>query len=147
MTVPKSLPARPSQESLRKQAKKLARDIATGNAAGIARARAQLPKAELPLSQRDAQLVIAREYGFPGWQQLIAEVQKRLGPETMSRGFFDVPERHGMASLSLRFTRQTLQRAGRVAARSVENAMDDPQTRQRSTVAVGPRGLARTDQP
>ena len=69
MTMLKSLLARPSQESLRKQAKKLARDIATGNAAGIARARAQLPKADLPLSQRDAQLVLAREYGFPGWQQ------------------------------------------------------------------------------
>ena len=79
MTTPKSLPARPSQESLRKQAKKLSRDIATGNAVGIARARAQLPNAELPLSKRDAQLVLAREYGFPGWQQLIAEVQKRLG--------------------------------------------------------------------
>ena len=38
MTMPKSLPARPSQESLRKQAKKLARDIGTGNAAAIARA-------------------------------------------------------------------------------------------------------------
>ena len=80
MTLPKSsLPARPSQESLRKQAKKLARDIATGNAVGVARARAQLPNAELPLSQRDAQLVLAREYGFAGWQQLMAEVQKRLG--------------------------------------------------------------------
>lgn len=79
MTLPKSLPARPSEDSLRKQAKKLARDVASGNAAGIARARAQLPDAELPLSQRDAQWVLAREYGFPGWQQLMAEVQKRLG--------------------------------------------------------------------
>ena len=32
MTLPKSLPERPSQESLRKQAKKLARDIAAGDA-------------------------------------------------------------------------------------------------------------------
>ena len=46
------LPVRPSLESLRKQAKKLARDIVSGNAGAIARARAQLPKADLPLSQR-----------------------------------------------------------------------------------------------
>jgi hypothetical protein len=74
------LPVRPSLESLRKQAKKLARDIVGGNADAIARARAQLPKnVELPLSQRDAQLVLAREYGFAGWQDLIKEVKQRLG--------------------------------------------------------------------
>jgi len=77
MTTSK-LPARPSLESLRKQAKKLARDIAAGEAGAIARARAELPKAELPLSQRDAQLVLAREYGFPGWQDLVKEVKERL---------------------------------------------------------------------
>src|SRR5262245_220754 len=73
------LPARPSLESLRKQAKKLARGIAAGDAAAIERARAQLPLAELPLSRRDAQLVLAREYGFPGWQDLVKEVEQRLG--------------------------------------------------------------------
>src|SRR5215467_12870114 len=78
MTTSK-LPARPSLDSLRKQSKKLARDIVAGNAGAIARARAQLPKAELPLSQRDAQLVLAREYGFPGWQDLVKEVNQRLG--------------------------------------------------------------------
>jgi hypothetical protein len=73
------LPARPSLESLRKQAKKLVRDIVAGNAGAIARAHAQFPKAELPLSQRDAQLVLAREYGFPGWKDLVKEVEQRLG--------------------------------------------------------------------
>ena len=72
-------PARPSLDSLRKQAKKLARGIAAGNAGAIARARAQLPKAEPPLSQRDVQLVLAREYGFPGWKDLVKEVEQRLG--------------------------------------------------------------------
>src|SRR5262245_46943194 len=72
------LPARPSLEFLRKQAKKLARGIVAGDAGAIARARAQLPQAALPLSQRDAQLVLAREYGFPGWQDLIREVKQRL---------------------------------------------------------------------
>ena len=79
MTTSKSLPARPSLESLRKQAKKLARDIAVGDAAAIARARVHLPHVDLPLTQRNAQLVIAREYGYAGWQDLTAEVSKRLG--------------------------------------------------------------------
>jgi hypothetical protein len=79
MTASKSLPARPSHESLRKQAKNLARDIAAGDAGAIARARAHLPKVDVPLTQRNAQLVIAREYGFAGWQDLTAEVSTRLG--------------------------------------------------------------------
>src|SRR5262245_41287917 len=79
MTTAKSLPARPSLESLRKQAKKLARDVAAGNADAIARAQAQAPNVDLPLTQRNAQLVIAREYGYAGWQDLTAEVSKRLG--------------------------------------------------------------------
>src|SRR5215510_10296935 len=79
MTTSKSFPARPSLESLRKQAKKLARDIAAGDAGAIARARQQLPKVALPLSQRNAQLVVAREYGCAGWPDLTAEVSRRLG--------------------------------------------------------------------
>jgi hypothetical protein len=59
VTASKSLPARPSLESLRKQAKKLAR--------------------ERSMTQRTAQLALAREYGFAGWQDLVAEVGKRLG--------------------------------------------------------------------
>src|SRR6266487_1688592 len=79
MSAARDLPARPSLDSLRKQAKKLARDAAAGNAEAIARVHAQLPRATLPLSNRNAQLVIAREYGFVGWPDLTAEVQKRLG--------------------------------------------------------------------
>lgn len=78
MSTSKILPARPSLESLRKEAKKLARDIAAGDAAAIARARAQLPQIESPLTQRNAQLVVAREYGYAGWKDLIAEASKRL---------------------------------------------------------------------
>src|SRR5262249_47120037 len=83
MSAVRELPARPSLDSLRKQAKKLARDATTGDGDAVARVHAQLPRAVLPLSQplshRDAQLVIAREYGFPGWSDLKAEVEKRRG--------------------------------------------------------------------
>jgi hypothetical protein len=79
MAASKSLPDRPSFESLRKQAKKLARDVAAGDADAVARVRVLLPTVDLPLTQRNAQLVIAREYGYAGWQDLTAEVSKRLG--------------------------------------------------------------------
>src|SRR6516165_6563382 len=59
MPASKSLPTRPSLESLRKQAKKLARDRS--------------------VSLRDAQLRLARAYGYQGWQDLTAEVHRRLG--------------------------------------------------------------------
>jgi hypothetical protein len=79
MSALRDLPARPSLDSLRKQAKTLARDAAAGNGEAIARVHAQLPRASFPLSNRNAQLVIAREYGFAGWPDLTAEVHKRLG--------------------------------------------------------------------
>jgi hypothetical protein len=59
VTASKSLPPRPSLASLRKQAKTLARDRS--------------------VSLRDAQLLLAREYGYAGWQDLTADVGKRLG--------------------------------------------------------------------
>lgn len=79
MSQARDLPARPSLDSLRKQAKRLARDAAAGNGEAIARVHAQLPRAKVPLSNRDAQLVVAREYGFIGWSALTAEVHKRVG--------------------------------------------------------------------
>ena len=79
MTPSRSLPPRPSLDSLRKQAKTLARAVAAGDADAIARVRARAPAVDLPLTQRNAQLVIAREYGFAGWQDLTAEVSRRLG--------------------------------------------------------------------
>ena len=66
MTASKSLPARPSLESLRKQAKKLARDIAAGDAAAIARVRAHLPHVDLPLAEEDVE-ADERRRELRGW--------------------------------------------------------------------------------
>ena len=68
-----------SFESIRKQAKKLVRQFAAGDSAALARVHAQLPAPTLPLSLRDAQLVLAREYGFAGWQDLRAAVLRQEG--------------------------------------------------------------------
>jgi Ankyrin repeats (3 copies) len=79
VTPPKFLPSHSSFESIRKQAKKLVRQMAASNPDALFRVHAQLPAPILPLSLRDAQLVLAREYGFAGWQDLRAAVLRLEG--------------------------------------------------------------------
>jgi len=79
VTPSKFLPPHSSFESIRKQAKKLVRQFATGDPDSVARVHAQLPGLILPLSLRDAQLVLAREYGFAGWQDLRAAMLRQEG--------------------------------------------------------------------
>ena len=70
MTPSKFLPSHSSFESIRKQAKKLVRQVAAGNPDALARVHSQLPDLSLPLLLRDAQFILAREYGFAGWLDL-----------------------------------------------------------------------------
>jgi Ankyrin repeats (3 copies) len=79
VTLSKSLPPHSSFESIRKHAKKLVRQFAARDANALARVHTQLPAPTLPLSLRDAQLVLAREYGFAGWQDLRAAVLRQEG--------------------------------------------------------------------
>ena len=79
MTPSKFLRSHSSFESIRKQAKKLVRQVAASDPDAVARVHAQLPALILPLSLRDAQLVLAREYGFAGWQDLRAAVLRQEG--------------------------------------------------------------------
>jgi hypothetical protein len=79
VTPSKFLPAHPSFESIRKQARKLVRQMASNDADAVARVHAHLPAPILPLTLRDAQLVLAREYGFAGWQDLRAAVLRQEG--------------------------------------------------------------------
>ena len=79
MTPSKFLPSHPSFESIRKQAKKLVRQIGAGDRDALARVHAQLPTPSLPLSLRDAQLVLAREYGYVGWKDLRAAALRLEG--------------------------------------------------------------------
>jgi ankyrin repeat protein len=80
MSEPTSrLPARPSLEQLRKQAKDLLRAARAGDDDAVARLRAgprRLTGSE-PTSAilADAQLVVAREYGFPSWDKLVHHVR------------------------------------------------------------------------
>src|SRR5215510_5381445 len=71
---PLRLPARPSLEQLRKQAKELLKDYRAGDAAAAERILAIIPRpGELTLA--DAQFVMAREYGFESWAHLARHVE------------------------------------------------------------------------
>src|SRR5882724_10180747 len=77
--MPKSLPPRPSLEQLKKQAKDLRKSHASGTDESLVRIRENHPRfgnasqSKLQtekFSLSDAQLVIAREYGFASWPKL-----------------------------------------------------------------------------
>ena len=74
--VSASLPPSPSLEQLRKQAKDLVRLHRSGDQAVVARVAAGHPGAREPLKLSAAQLVIARELGFPSWPALRAYVDR-----------------------------------------------------------------------
>jgi len=81
-----SLPARPSLEQLRKQAKELVKNHRARDAATLALIRECLPALAAktdeeillyPFALHDAQSVVARQYGFAGWNPLRDEVERR----------------------------------------------------------------------
>ena len=67
----------PNISHLKKQAKELKRDAEGGDVAALERLAATGTNGE-KLSLRSAQLVIAREHGFAGWQELIEEAGERM---------------------------------------------------------------------
>ena len=71
------LPNDPSLEHLRKEAKRLAQRVRAGDAAAIAQVREFHPRAAEAMTQfalTDAQLAIARRYGFASWPKLKAHL-------------------------------------------------------------------------
>src|SRR5262245_58938018 len=74
------LPARPSLEQLRKQAKELLRDFRAGDTAAVRRLGAVIPRLTYPgqsddVNLADAQFALAREYGFENWARLVRQVE------------------------------------------------------------------------
>ena len=91
-SAPRPLPPRPNLEFERKEAKALLRRLRGGDPDAYARARARHPAID-PSPGRvrlaDAQLVVAREYGFSSWPRLV-------------RYFGDVErQRHGWRSMEM----------------------------------------------
>jgi hypothetical protein len=83
-----TLPEHANLSQLRAQAKELRRAAGGGNPAALARVRAVLPAGDTDLSLRDAQLVIAREYGQESWRDLAAAVvATQSGGRDLNRWF------------------------------------------------------------
>ena len=100
--TPTGLPARPSLEHLRKQAKDLLHRARSGDGDAVARFAAVIPRwGQTPLETAigsdptsgavlaDAQFVLAREYGFESWAKLVRHVESI--DSTTRPGVFDKP--------------------------------------------------------
>lgn len=65
-----TLPARADIDLLKKQAKKLLKQHRGGDADALTTVNTYHPKPESFSGLRDAQLTVARSYGFKGWAEL-----------------------------------------------------------------------------
>ena len=72
----RSLPPRPSPASLKKQAKRLLRLHRTDPDSVRQRIQAHHPRPAAFAALADAQLVVAREYGFPSWHRLSEHIEE-----------------------------------------------------------------------
>ena len=91
------LPAQVSLEQLKNLAKDLVKGSKAGDPGAAARIREYLPRhsrssietiIEMPITLSDAQLVIAREHGFPSWPKLKAHIEERGLDENRLREAF-----------------------------------------------------------
>ena len=73
------LPEHPDLDQQKKQARELQRAVDAGDRDALRRVRAHHPRlpADAPFAFHDAQLVVAREYGFAGWRAMKQEVERR----------------------------------------------------------------------
>lgn len=71
----RTLPPRPNLDQLKRQANELHRAHHDGDASAIARVTAHYPAAPEQITLAEAQLVIAREYGFKSWAKLKHRVE------------------------------------------------------------------------
>src|SRR4051812_29474038 len=88
----KPLPAQPNLEFDRKHAKALLKSVRAADAGAIARVRASHPRYSKPatgladFTLADAQLVIAREYGFASWAKLKVHLEEKdAAPEVFGK--------------------------------------------------------------
>jgi ankyrin repeat protein len=113
------LPPRPSLEHQQKLAKRLLRDCWAGDADAIARVCAFLPSTPNldALKLHDAQLVIARGYGFASWAAMKRKIES-LSKSPLEQ--FDIAVREGDVELA----RELLERHADVRARINEPRFD-----------------------
>jgi len=93
-------PADLSQQ--KKQAKELLQSFKSGDAEALARVRAVLPDKQ-KIALADAQLVLAREYGFTNWaalkQHIESHVEPTTSPEVRMHNAFSRHDANGVRAL------------------------------------------------
>ena len=75
---PQSLPPHPNLERQHKRAKQLLKAARAGDADALARFRAADPRTAPPYRLHHAQRVIAREYGFTSWPELVRVIESKV---------------------------------------------------------------------
>ncbi len=73
------LPSRPSLSSLRREAKSLLEEVRRNQPGALALVREHHPDPEDFASDRDALLVVAGKYGYPGWRELQRTFEEEAG--------------------------------------------------------------------
>lgn len=91
----RKLPEHADTSQLRAQAKELRRAYAGGSPAAASRVKAVHPQAGDEITLRDAQLVIAREYDFAGWRDLVKAIVERTSGGTDLHRWFGVELNNG----------------------------------------------------
>tara|TARA_B100000809_G_scaffold190695_1_gene189329 strand:- start:25 stop:420 length:396 start_codon:yes stop_codon:yes gene_type:complete len=131
--MPRPFPTQPNLEHFRKQAKQLLRDVRAGDGDATRRARLSHPRwsagvgMQRGLSLHDAQLVVAREFGFSSWRRLVDTVDRR-----QQNGD---PSRHVMVTGSAGFIGSHL--AERLLAQGHRvTALDDLSTGSRIRISI-----------
>ena len=96
----RQLPANPNITQLKKQAKELKRAVEAGDPEAIERAHVSHPDETgmdtSTFTLRDAQLTIAREYGFEGWNALNTHVGEQMVDERDLHRWFGVQLNNSM---------------------------------------------------
>src|SRR5205085_6006029 len=81
--MPRALPPNPSLEQLKRQAKELLKASRDLNLQALLRIEQYLPNRAAAAVLTDAQLVIAREYGFASWPKLKRHVEALVAHQVL----------------------------------------------------------------
>ncbi len=133
-----TLPAHPSVDQLRHQAKDLLRAAKSGDQAAAAQIAAVSERPTLSA----AQLVVARSYGFPSWPRLKAEVEARTASMDQRAAEFCVASARDWTGKAVRMLAETPELDGYNLATAL---MLGDVARVRAEIERDPAAVTRTD--
>src|SRR5262245_40986261 len=100
--MPRTLPPTPSLEQLKRQAKDLLKSARALDLQALLRIEQYLPDRAAVATLADAQLVIAREYGFASWPKLKRQIQALAAQQVVNMEQQSVAPRETAYKLRIR---------------------------------------------